>query len=67
MKRDLQVYIADILECIGKIEEYTKTITEHDFYENSQIHDAVLRRLERIFHRNSGTNTLKYHGKRLQE
>lgn len=37
MKRDILVYIADILECIAKIEEYTKTITEDDFYENSQI------------------------------
>lgn len=48
MKRDVQVYIADILESIGKIEEYTKAIAEDDFYENSQIHDAVLRRLEII-------------------
>lgn len=48
MKRDVQVYIADILESIEKIEEYTKTITENDFCENSQIHDAVLRRLEII-------------------
>lgn len=48
MKRDMLVYIADILECIEKIEEYTKAIAEDDFYENSQIHDAVLRRLEII-------------------
>lgn len=48
MKRDMLVYIADILECIDKIEEYTKAIAEDDFYENSQIHDAVLRRLEII-------------------
>lgn len=48
MKRDIRVYIEDILECIGKIEEYTKEITEDDFYENTQIQDAVLRRLEII-------------------
>ena len=48
MKRDMQVYIEDILECIARIEEYTKEITENDFYENIQIQDAVLRRLEII-------------------
>ena len=46
MKRDIGVYVSDILECIAKIEEYTKEITEDDFYENTQVQDAVLRRLE---------------------
>lgn len=48
MKRDVRVYIADILESIEKIEEYTKAVTENDFCEQSRIHDAVLRRLEII-------------------
>lgn len=48
MKRDMQVYIEDILECIARIEEYTKEITDNDFYENIQIQDAVLRRLKII-------------------
>lgn len=48
MKRDMQVYIEDILECVAKIEEYTKEIAEDDFFENTQIQDAVLRRLEII-------------------
>ncbi len=48
MKRDMRVYIEDILECVAKIEEYTREITEDDFYENTQIQDAVLRRLEII-------------------
>jgi len=48
MKRDIRVYIEDILECIVKIEEYTKGIAENDFYEDTQIQDAVLRRLEII-------------------
>lgn len=48
MKRDMRVYIEDILECIAKIEEYIKEITEDDFYKNTQIQDAVLRRLEII-------------------
>ncbi|GAF74959.1 unnamed protein product [marine sediment metagenome] len=44
----LRVYIEDILESIAKIELYTKTITKNDFLENTQIQDAVLRRLEII-------------------
>lgn len=28
MKRDMRVYLEDILECIEKIEEYTKRIAE---------------------------------------
>jgi uncharacterized protein with HEPN domain len=48
MKRDIRVYIEDILECITRIEEYTKTITKDDFCRNTQLQDAVLRRLEII-------------------
>ena len=48
MKRDMRVYIEDILESISKIEEYTKTVTDEDFQKNTQVQDAVLRRLEII-------------------
>ncbi|HIE32232.1 MAG TPA: DUF86 domain-containing protein [Methanosarcinales archaeon] len=48
MKRDVQVYIDDVLECIDKIEEYTEKVGEEDFYKNTQIQDAVIRRLEII-------------------
>lgn len=48
MRRNMQVYIEDILECIEKIEEYTKEIGTDEFLENTQIQDAVLRRLEII-------------------
>jgi len=48
MKRDIRVYVEDILESIEKIVEYTEPITEDDFYKNTQIQDAVLRRLEII-------------------
>jgi uncharacterized protein with HEPN domain len=47
MNKDIRVYIEDILECIEKIEKYTK-IDEDDFFENDQVQDAVLRRLEII-------------------
>ena len=48
MKRDIRVYLEDIVESIRKIEEYTNGITEIDFYNNPQIQDAVIRRLEII-------------------
>lgn len=48
MKREVRVYLEDILEGIAKIEEYTKPITEEVFCKNTQIQDAVLRRLEII-------------------
>ena len=49
MKRDAQVYIEDILEAITKIEEYMKGLkSDEEFYNNTQIQDAVLRRLEII-------------------
>lgn len=48
MKRDIHVYLADIVECLEKIEEYTQGISEVEFFRNTQIQDAVLRRLEII-------------------
>jgi uncharacterized protein with HEPN domain len=44
----MRVYIEDILESISKIEEYTKAISKDDFSRNTQVQDAVLRRLEVI-------------------
>ncbi|MFH1454081.1 MAG: DUF86 domain-containing protein [Armatimonadota bacterium] len=40
--------IEDIIESIDKIKEYTDKITEEEFSANTQIQDAVLRRLEII-------------------
>ena len=48
MKRDILVYIEDILECIQKIEDYVSGILEAEFYNNSEKQDAVIRRLEII-------------------
>ncbi len=48
MTRDVRVYVADILESIGKIEQYTKGIDRDDFMANTQVQNAVLRRLEII-------------------
>lgn len=46
MKGDVEVYIEDVMESISKIEEYTKTLSRDDFFSNTQVQDAVLRRLE---------------------
>jgi uncharacterized protein with HEPN domain len=48
MKRDVRVYLQDILESIERIEEYTRGKTKDDFVSDSQMQDAVLRRLEII-------------------
>ncbi len=48
MRKNVKLYIEDILGSIEKIEDYTKTITKKDFYQDTRIQDAVLRRLEII-------------------
>ena len=48
MKRDILVYIDDILESIERIFEYTNEISEIDFSQNQLIQDAVCRRIEII-------------------
>lgn len=45
MKRDIGLYLDDILESIEKIEKYTQDLTEEQFSRNIQTQDAVLRRL----------------------
>ncbi len=47
-KRDIGVYLEDILESIAKIEEYCQDLTAEDFFRKSQVQDAVVRRLEII-------------------
>jgi uncharacterized protein with HEPN domain len=46
MSKDIRVYIEDILDSISKIEEYCGDAKEEDFYRNSQVQDAIMRRLE---------------------
>lgn len=45
MKRDYKVYLDDIAESIEKIEEYTQGKSWSDFANNTELQDAVLRRL----------------------
>ena len=46
MKRDVGLFIEDILESIELIEDYISDMIEEEFYKNHQTQDAVLRRLE---------------------
>lgn len=48
MKREVRIFIEDILESIAKIEDYTRDIDKDKFLEESWIQDAVIRRLEII-------------------
>jgi len=48
MKRDLILYIEDIIDSIERIEQYSGNITEDEFCSNSQVQDAIIRRLEII-------------------
>ena len=48
MSKDYKILLAHILECIGKIQEYTKTATKDEFFKSTQLQDAVIRRIEII-------------------
>ncbi|UCH96933.1 MAG: DUF86 domain-containing protein [Candidatus Aminicenantes bacterium] len=46
MKRDLKVYLEDILENLEIISDYVKDIDEEEFSNSRQLQDAVIRRFE---------------------
>jgi uncharacterized protein with HEPN domain len=48
MKRDYKLRIQDILDCMNMIESYIKGKSEDDFYEDFQLQDSIMRRLEII-------------------
>ena len=48
MSKDIFVYLDDIIESIKKIEKYVNKTTQNRFNKNTQLQDAVLRRLEII-------------------
>jgi uncharacterized protein with HEPN domain len=48
VRRDVRLYIDDIMDSIQKIIEYSRDITEDEFLSSSQVQDAVIRRLEII-------------------
>ena len=48
MVKDYKILISHILDCIEKIQEYTKEISKEEFLKSTQIQDAVMRRIEII-------------------
>ena len=47
-KRDLRLFLTDMLEAIEKIERYTQGLTLEELWENDLVADAVVRNLEII-------------------
>ena len=45
MKKDPKVFIAHILESIERIEKYTQNLTKDEFFNSTQIQDAVIWRI----------------------
>ena len=48
MKRNIKLYLNDIIESIKRIEGYMKCITKETFPKDDKLQDAVIRRLEII-------------------
>ncbi len=48
MKKDPEIFIEHVLECIDRIEEYIEGITKDEFFDSVQLQDAVIRRIEII-------------------
>ena len=48
MSRDYKIYLNDIIECIGKIQNYTAGLLLVDFCNDAKTIDAVIRNLEII-------------------
>ena len=48
MNKDFKVYLSDIIESCNKIAEYIKQKSQNEFEEDTEIQDAVIRRLEII-------------------
>ncbi len=48
MKKDVRVYLDDIIESCGRISEYIEGVDRNTFENDEKIQDAVTRRLEII-------------------
>ncbi|MCK5842490.1 MAG: DUF86 domain-containing protein [Candidatus Sabulitectum sp.] len=46
--RNELVFLEDILECIERIADYVKDVSENDFMNNIEKQDSVIRRIELI-------------------
>ena len=48
MRKDPLIFIKHILECIERIEEYTRGATREEFLRSTLLQDAIIRRIEVI-------------------
>ena len=48
MKRDIRLYLDDIIDAIGKIEKFTEGMNFDQFQDDEKTIDAVIRKLEII-------------------
>ncbi len=48
MKKDPRIFLDHILQCIGLIEKYTEGMSKSDFLKDTELQDAVIRRIEII-------------------
>lgn len=48
MKRDVFVYLEDVLDCINDIESFVKNKTKGHFLKNVMMQDAIVRKIEII-------------------
>ncbi len=48
MNKEARIFLLDIKECIEKIEEYMDNINKEQFFIETKVQDAILRRIEII-------------------
>jgi len=46
VSREWRLYVADMLQCCARIEEYTRGLTQKEFERRRLVYDATLRNLE---------------------
>lgn len=46
MRKDPEIFLEHILQCIELIEEYVQGITKKEFLESVQLQDSIIRRIE---------------------
>jgi uncharacterized protein with HEPN domain len=70
-KNDL-AYIEHILDCIRKINEFSKGLTLKEFSKSELVQDAIIRNIEIIgeaskkISSNTKKPTMKFHGRKLR-
>jgi uncharacterized protein with HEPN domain len=48
MKKEPEIFLDHILECIERIQQYTTDVSKEEFIDSIQLQDSVIRRIEII-------------------